>query len=193
MNNNETRIYTKKEFLKILDNFAYTILKDKKYTKLISKEFSTNIMLAVTEVNGCQVCNYHHTKTAIKNGIDDEELKGLLTGNLQLCKNEERQALLFGQHYAFEKENYDKETFSKVIDKYGEPKAKGILGTIRIISFGNAYGINAGNFNSRFTKKGSVKGSSIFNELFITISPLIFFPILIIKNLFVKRPKHQPN
>lgn len=186
-NNSESRIYGKREFIKIMSKATYSIVKYRKCMKLISKEFRTNLMLSVTEVNGCRICSYYHTKNAIDSGISDEELQSLLSGNHKNVKVEEAQALLFAQHYASEKGNYSDVTFQKIIEHYGKEEAYGILANTTLISFGNAYGINLGNLKSRFTKIGRVKNSKIINELFISFSPIIFMPITLIINIFRKK------
>lgn len=183
----ESRLYGKREFVSIINKATYSLIKHRKGLKKIDKKFRTNIMLAVTEVNGCKACSYFHTKHAIDSGIDELELKSLLSGDLENVKPEEALALLFAQHYASEKGNYSKETFQKIIDYYGQNQAYGILTTIRLISFGNAQGINLGNFGRRFTRKGSVKGSKVLNEIFIILSPAILMPITFIMNLFTKK------
>jgi 2-succinyl-5-enolpyruvyl-6-hydroxy-3-cyclohexene-1-carboxylate synthase len=43
----------------------YTIIKYRKNLKSISKKFTTNLMLVVTEVNGCQIFSYFHMKQEI--------------------------------------------------------------------------------------------------------------------------------
>lgn len=182
-----SRIYSKSEFLHILSRVTYSLVKYHKYMKLISKVFETNLMLAVTEVNGCQICNYYHTKNAIDSGISEKELQSLLCGDLINVKAEEALALLFAQHYASEKEDYSTETFNKVIKYYGKEKAYGVLGVITLISFGNAYGISFINFKSRFTKAGKIEGSKLYNELFMMISPIILFPITLIINIFRRK------
>ena len=161
--------------------------KYRKFMKLISKEFQTNIMLSVTEVNGCQACSYFHTKHAIDSGISDAELQSILSGDHKNVKPEEAQALFFAQHYASEKGDYSEETFDKVKANYGEFKAYGILAVIRMISFGNAYGINYGNLKDRFTQKGKVKNSKLSTELFVLLSPIVLFPLTIIVNMFKKK------
>lgn len=185
--NSESRIYLKREFVGILNKATYSILKYGKYKRMINKEFETNIMLAVTEVNGCQACNYFHTKHAIESGISDEELKSLLSGDHLNVKKEEAMALMFAQHYASEKEQYSEESFEKVKEHYSKEEAYGILTVIRLISFGNAHGINTGNLKSRFTKKGKVKDSKLFNELFIILSPIVLLPVFLIINLFKRK------
>lgn len=183
----QIRIYTKREFVKIISDFTYSILKYHKELKGISKGFQTNIMLAVTEVNGCQLCSYFHTKNAIDSGIGDSELQSILSGDHKFVKPEEAKALLFAQHYAFEKEHYSEVTFQVIRDYYGDDKANAILSNIRMISFGNAYGINATNLKSRCTKKGKIENSKLFTELFVVISPLFLFPITLIINMFRKK------
>ena len=182
-----SRIYGKREFVGILNQAMYSVVKYRKNIKLVSKEFQTNIMLAVTEVNGCQICNYFHTKNAIDQGISDKELQSILSGDQINVKPEEAKALMFAQYYASEKEDYSEETFQKIIDYYGKEKAFGILTAIRLISFGNAYGIYFGNFKRRFTKQGRVKGSKLINELFIIISPIVLIPCTIFLNIFKKK------
>ena len=85
------------------------------------------------------------------------------------------------------KGKYSEETFDKLKANYGEFKAYGILAVIRMISFGNAYGINYGNFKDRFTKKGKVRNSKLSTELFVIISPIILFPLTALVNAFKKK------
>lgn len=182
-----SRLYSKREFNSIVSKMTYSILKRKKGLKLISKEFQTKIMLAVTQVNGCQICNYYHTKQAIDSGMSNDELQSIVLGDQNNVQADEAMALLFAQHYASEKGNYSKETFGKVIQQYGIEKAYGILGVVTMISFGNAYGICLGNFKSRFTKTGKIKNSKFINELYIILSVIILFPITFINNIFKRK------
>lgn len=182
----KARLYGKREFVGILNDLTYSVLKNRKYMNMIDSDFKTNIMLAVTEVNGCQACSYFHTKQAIDSGISNEELESLLSGSHINVKPEQAKALMFAQHFASEKENYSEETYKVVEEYYGEEKTKGILTACKAISFGNAHGINLGNFSSRFKKSGRVKGSKLVNEVFIILSPFVLMPVLLIINLFKK-------
>jgi len=143
-------------------------------------------MLAVTEVNGCFYCSYYHTKAVFETGTTDDELEGLLSGNLKIANKKQYTALLFAQHYADVDGKYDKEIYKHVIEVYGEKEAKGILSTIRLIMMGNAYGIAANCFKLRLSLK-KVKGSKLINELSILLGIIIFLPLLIVKNIFTKR------
>ena len=41
---------------------------------------SERVMLAVTEVNGCEICSYAHTRRALEAGLSDAEVRELLGG-----------------------------------------------------------------------------------------------------------------
>merc|ERR1711879_58430 len=168
---------------------VFSMLHLGKQRKLISKDFETNLMLAVTQVNGCQVCNYFHTKHAIDSSMSDEDLQTLLDGEFQHFDQHQATALIFAQYYASEKEKYSEETYLKLQDHYGEKEAEGILGILMLISMGNAFGINWGNFKSRFTKTGKIPGSKFFNEIFIILSPLLLLPVFVIGNIFSRKLK----
>ncbi len=180
------RLFTFKEFVKILDKATYSMVKHKSDLKLINKNFRSNIMLAVTEVNGCIYCSYYHVKIALETGTSNSEMEGLLSGELQKAKKEEYQALLFAQHYADVDGNYDPEIYQKVIESYGEKVAQGILSNIRLIMMGNAYGIAANCLKLRLTGK-KVIGSKLINEITILTTIVILMPVLLIKNIFTKK------
>ena len=180
------RLFSFLEFIKVLDLSTYSIVKHRKDIKLIDKNFSSSIMLAVTEVNGCFYCTYYHVNIAFKTGSNDEELESLLSGDLKTTKKEQHVALLFAQHYADVHGLYDKEMFKHVIEVYGEKQARGILSTIRLIMMGNAYGIAVNCFKLRLSFK-KVKGSKLSNELSILLGIVLLFPLLVIKNIFTKR------
>ena len=180
------RLFTLKQFTTILDKATYSIVKHKKNTKLVSKNFRSNIMLAVTEVNGCVYCSYFHSKIALESGTTPEEMEGLLSGELSKAKKEEYKALLFAQHYADVNGEYDKSTYQELERVYGGKLAKGILANIRLIMMGNAYGIAANCLKLRLTNK-KVIGSKLFNELSILLSIAVLLPMLIVKNIFTKK------
>ncbi|MFK5882720.1 MAG: hypothetical protein QM489_00020 [Candidatus Izemoplasma sp.] len=182
------RLFNIREFIDILNKSTHSIVKYKKEMKLISSTFETHIMLAVTEVNGCMLCSYYHTKQALESGISVEELSMFLTGDLATTNKEEVIAVLFAQHYASEHGNFDKDIFKNVIKEYGSDIAYGILGKITLIMMGNAYGIAYGCLKDRIKGK-RVKGSKFINELMILLGIVPLLPVLLIKNLFSKKHK----
>ncbi|HKM07423.1 MAG TPA: carboxymuconolactone decarboxylase family protein [Sphaerochaeta sp.] len=67
---------------------------------LLDKHFMERIMLGVTQVNGCPLCSYAHTKMALEMGMQEEQIEELLGGELKNIPQEQLKAVLFGQHYA---------------------------------------------------------------------------------------------
>ena len=78
------------------------------------------------------------------------------------------------------------EAYSRIVRIYGKETARGILGTVRLIMFGNAHGIAATLLKDRLTGN-SQKGSSFWKEIGITLGPLLILPVMLIKGIFAKR------
>lgn len=154
-------------------------LKDFRFAKKnghLSKAFEKRIMLAVTEVNGCEICSYEHTKSALEMGMSQEEIHQLLTGQTENCPPEESKAIFFAQHYA-ETKGYPSEAAWREIQKhYQKETAMGILGAIRLIMIGNSFGIAFSAFKSRLRGK-KIESSSLGYELSMMFSLLFIFPI----------------
>lgn len=109
-------------------------------------------MLAVTEVNGCSYCSYAHTKMALEAGMSNEEIQKMLLGESDDIPEEEVSAIMFSQHYAETRGHPSKKSWDRIVEIYGINEAKGILGAIRIMMFGNAAGVAWGSFAIRFKK-----------------------------------------
>lgn len=106
----------------------------------ISPEFRERIMLAVTSVNVCRYCSFMHTLLARKEGLPSEEVRELLEGAVGPAPDEETEALLFAQHWAETRGVPELEARQKLVDTYGEDKARAIEVAIRAIMFGNYTG-----------------------------------------------------
>ena len=177
------RVYGIKDFYSILEEAvnSFTILRKARKKNILSKQFEERIMLAVTEVNGCEMCSYYHTKEALKSGMSEKDIQNMLQGELGEIPEEESIAIFFAQHYAESSANPDAEAWQRVVEFYGEEKAEMILAYIKVIMMGNVYGLAAGSFLNRFKGVQVNKRSSIGLELSILLSVIIFFPILFIK------------
>lgn len=66
----------------------------------MDQQFMERIMLTVTEVNGCEICSYAHTKMALEAGMKDEEIENMLAGVSDNIPAEQLSAIMFAQHYA---------------------------------------------------------------------------------------------
>jgi AhpD family alkylhydroperoxidase len=136
------RLYPPKDVYRFLRDMLASMGDMRKGRKenLVSEEFSERIMLAVTEVNGCRYCSYFHTQVALKAGLDESEISDVLSGDFQAAPVEELQALLFAQHYADQAGKPEEELVNKLLDNYGDAKGRAIIGNIRAITVGNAWG-----------------------------------------------------
>jgi len=182
----EPRYYSPLAFTKILFEMAYMSVKYKKELKLISKKFRSNIMLAVTYVNGCRICSYVHTKTLLQEGVTNEQLKPLLEGTFTNLDTEETSALIFAQHYADARGQYDSEAFRTVKKQYGDDVAMGILASVKLIMFGNVNGIALGNIWDRIRLK-KAKKTNILTELYNAFSPILLLPVFLFINIFRRK------
>lgn len=181
---NQSRQFTVFEQIPIIYKASLSFL----FLKLFKKKNGMNfklkerIMLAVTEVNGCTMCSYVHTKLALKAGLNDHDIKELLAGDLEGVPENEALAVLFAKNYAFNKEKVDQEFFQKLIENYGIRKARAILGVTHVITMTNGMGISLDLLKHSLTFK-HVKGSCILNELFVPLFTMILFPLSLLINL----------
>lgn len=156
-----------------------------KKNDLIDQQFIERIMLAVTEVNGCPVCSYAHTKMALESGMTIEEIESMLAGTQGNLPPDEIPAIMFAQHYAEYRGCPSQESWDRVVEIYGEPKALGILGAIRIIMIGNAYGVPWSSFFNRFKGKPDSR-SNLLYEIGMIITSIVFIPLALIHSLLAR-------
>ena len=177
------KIYNVKEFYaalyKALRTFKY--MRRTKKTNELSSHFIERIMLAVTEVNGCEVCSYAHTRIALEQGMKDEEVKMLLTGNNESIPGYEMKAIILHSIMQIQG-NPSKESWKHIIKTYGSEKALGILGAIRAIMAGNMYGIIISAFRSRIKGK-KIEKTNLLYEIRMILSVIILFPVALIHSI----------
>jgi len=144
---------------------------------LLDKQFMERIMLGVTQVNGCLLCSYAHTKMALEMGMEAKQIEELLGGEMDNIPPEQLKAVMFGQHYAETKGRPSKAAWDELVHVYGEDAAKGILGTIRIIMVGNIWGVVFGLLKDRLKHHKVDNRSSLGFELLFTFAIIPFIPI----------------
>lgn len=182
------KIYSMREFREVLYLAVASMGTMKRAGKsgLISKQFEERIMLAVTEVNGCEVCSYYHVSVALKEGMSNHEITEMLGGSDAMVPDEEAVGIIYAQHYADKRGKPDPELYQKVVAEYGAEKAAAIQAAIRVIMAGNIYGIAAGAFANRL--KGKPVGKTTLGyELRIMVSLLWLIPVALIRLLFQKK------
>lgn len=155
------------------------------YLRLFKKKngmnfkFKERIMLSVTEVNGCTMCSFVHTKLALKAGLTQDDIQELLAGELIGVPKEESLGVLFAKDYAFNKETIDKAFYQKLVDTYNVRKARAILGVSEMITMTNSMGLALGFLKRTLTFK-HVKGSNVLNEILVPLSTMVLFPLFLI-------------
>lgn len=170
------KLYSLAEFYQIL----YLMLRTGKYMSRAKKNGSLStrlierIMLAVTEVNRCPLCSYGHTKMALESGMSLEEIQKLLSCCLDDVPKDEVPAVLFAQHYADSRAHPSSEAWNSIVDRYGIAEARGILGAVRMIMFGNAFGIVLSSLSGRLSGKPDPRSSLLYElSMLFTFLPFL--------------------
>ena len=143
----------------------------------MTEAFKERLMLAVTEVNGCRMCSWAHAKIALEAGLSNEEIENMLGGQMADVPADQLPAVLFAQHYADARGKPSPEAWKSVVSRYGRDGAMAILGAVRGIMMGNAYGIPLGSFLSRLRRKRALvdaRSSLGYELLMLLTSPLVF-------------------
>lgn len=168
--------------------FMFPVLRKAKRDGILSESSKERIMLAVTEVNGCAMCSYAHSKMALEAGLSNEEISSLLAGESSNLPEQELSAIMFAQHVAEQKGIPSKEAWKRMQSLYGERHAEAIFSAICVIMAGNTYGIPFGSLKSRIhgNKTDIDKRSSLPYELIMILSLLVILPIAFIMALLQK-------
>ncbi|MDD3787522.1 MAG: carboxymuconolactone decarboxylase family protein [Petrimonas sp.] len=154
---------------------------------LVTEQFQERLMLAVTEVNNCPMCTYGHTKMALQAGLSADEIRAILLGQMEATPADELPGVMFAQHYAEERGKPSKEAWKSIISRYGEPKAKGVLGAIRMITIGNTYGIPLGSFLNRFRPNAKPDTrSSLGYETGLYLITILYIPMALIHTVIAR-------
>ena len=123
--------------------------------KRISKELCEKISLAVSGVNECAYCTWLHTRNALEQGIRDEEIKKLLSGDFGSLAENEATALVYAQHWADTDGVVSGGAREKVIDRFGEGGTAHIEAYIRVVYFGNLCSNTVKIYEDNKTGKGN--------------------------------------
>lgn len=172
----------------------FPVIKNARKADLISEQFKERIMLAVTNVNGCSLCSYAHTKFALESGMSDTEIQKLLSSDPDTHESipqEEAAAITFAQHYADTRCKPDKKAWQNIVERYGNEKALAILGFIRIITMGNALGARLSGIVDRVKHQKYDERTKVITSILYFLGTIVTLPFVIIQvvimNLFKMR------
>lgn len=193
MNGFDKRFYTMGKFGRDFLSFIRHIpdLIDSVGSRRISHKFAEEIMMVVTQVNGCRYCSYVHSKSALMSGVSEKELLKLLELQCNDFPEEEAVALTFAQHYAESGRKPDPEVEKRFRDYYGLHASQDIMNYIRVITMANLAGNTVDAFLSRL-KGQPAKNSNPISEFILF---LIFAPVTLplmgrLRNIPAPAPVH---
>lgn len=140
-----------------------------------SRALQEQVMLAVTSVNDCRYCDWVHTGLALEEGVNIEELAGLLNHDApQPPDTQEAVAILFAQHFADTLRQPSAEAQQRLADTFSDRQQQEILAFIHAIYFANLSG------NSFDALVARLKGDKIANGHVVaeTIASMLSAPVL---------------
>lgn len=151
--------------------------------KTIDSKFIERLMLATTEVNGCEVCSYAHTHIALKEGFSHNEIHAFLSGSKAFVNEDEAIAILYAQHIADTMGHPKSDAFQQLVKVYGEEKAEIIHAAVTVMMMGNVSGIPLSAFLRRIQGKPYSNSSLLYESGMMLIQPLLMvmaIPVAII-------------
>ncbi len=168
--------YSVRDTYRITERATRTVVRRAKAGTQCDQEFAQRIRLAVTEVNGCELCSYAHTKYALEAGMDRDEVRNLLGGITQGAPDAQLPAIAFGQHYADTRGHPDPSAWQAIVDQYGEQQALCVLVATRTMMWGNAVGIPLSALRARFQGRPDPNSSLVW-EIRTTLGQLLVMPV----------------
>ena len=125
-------------FSRFLSMFkAMRVMSTAGFKKAISPDFSEKISLAVSGVTKCAYCSWLHTKTSLEKGMGEGEIKSILDGDINNISENEAVALFYVQHRADVNGKFSLRARQRIVDYYGEEKARYIDHMFQAVYFGN--------------------------------------------------------
>ena len=166
--------YSVREIYRITELAARTVMAGG-HTRC-DRRASERIMLAVTEVNGCALCSYGHTRLALDMGLSDTEVRALLGGVTKDVPADQLAGVAYGQHYADSRGHPDPDAWASLVGRYGEDRAHCVLQAVRMIMWGNATGIPLSSLRARL-RGAPDPASSVFYEIGTTLGAAMITPV----------------
>ncbi len=181
MTQHSSRVFRIKEQLRHIHRAAkaFVLLRTSRKTKLMNKALKERIMLAVTQVNGCAMCSFVHSRIALDSGMDREQIKELLAGDFSNVPTDEAVAVLFGQHFADSRETPSEEATRRLVREYGFQKAELIIAACNMITMTNGMGTSMDYLYQRLRFRRN-HASNLLLEVFNPALTMLLFPVLTI-------------
>jgi len=109
--------------------------------KTLDPAFRERLMLVVTRINNCPYCLHIHSRLARAAGVPPFEVRELMERQIpDGAPAEERAALHYAREWAENNARTDEAEKQKIVDTYGEEKARAIYLALKLIWIGNLSG-----------------------------------------------------
>ncbi|WP_020611511.1 carboxymuconolactone decarboxylase family protein [Sediminispirochaeta bajacaliforniensis] len=171
---------------------VFYLIRNKK-AQIISNDLRKRPMLAVTEVNGCAICSYAHTKMALEQGMSKQEIHAMLSAGNEFVSESESKTIFCAQHYADSLGKPNFEASQVLLRSYGKKKSTMILSAITVMMYSNICGLPLSAFISRLRGKKYANSTLVYEIVMllsiIPISLIAAIPALI--NPVLKRRMQQ--
>lgn len=106
----------------------------------LDPQFRERLFLAVTQVNECRSCTWAHTRIALREGLSENEVSALFQADLESTPEDQRDAVLYAQHWADSGGRPEAEAASRIVNRYGAARLQYIDLALRFIRFWNYFG-----------------------------------------------------
>ena len=174
--------YSVRDTYRITEQAVRTVVRVIRADVQCDQQFAERIRLAVTEVNGCELCAYGHARFALEAGMDADEVRDLLGGITRGLPDDQLPAIAFGQHYADTRGYPHASAWPSIVEQYGEEQALCILLATRTMMWGNAMGIPLSALRARFQGRPD-PNSSLGWEISTTLGQLLVVPAAVLDGL----------
>lgn len=145
---------------------------------------SERVMLAVTQVNGCELCSYAHSRLALRMGMSEQEVRALLDAQTSQVPTDELPGIAFGQHYADTRGKPAPQAWTDLEQQAGPEQALCVLRATRMMMWGNATGIPLSSLRSRMRGTPDPR-SSVAYEVLTTLGAALVTPLAIAHTLIL--------
>lgn len=108
--------------------------------KRLDAKYRERLFIAVTQVNECRACTWAHTRIALREGLSGDEVRALFHAELERTPEEERDAILYAQHWADSGGCPEQGLRNSTEARLGAARLRDVELALRFIRFWNYFG-----------------------------------------------------
>ena len=149
-------------------------------------------MLGVTSINDCGYCSWGHTHWAMAHGVTLEEVNqilGLQTESMAAKSPADAAAILFAQHYAEHRDQFDPEAIENLRRHYDDAQVAEILAYVRAITLGSLTWVTPWTPSSTASAARAARAATD-HVCFEGAVTALAFPLWLALTLLARRDRH---